>query len=248
MRADPMRIGGFQVRNTNAATMTRFLQGRIAANKKIAVGFANHHFVTTCQNLDCAWAGSPVVLVNDGLGIQIAARLKFGQGFQENMNGTDFVPRFLQAAERPYTIYLVGGQSQVVARAVEQIANFTVCRVVGFCDGFSLWQHEEAVLRDINEARPDILLVGLGNPIQEKWIIEHWSRLDVRVVLGVGALFDWMTGTQRRAPRPIQKLRLEWAYRLMLEPRRLCRRYTLEVFEFFSLVFRDGVALARRDG
>ena len=229
--------------------MIRFLQKRISNNRKIAIGFANHHFVTACQTLPREWGDhNQLVIVNDGIGMQLAALLRFGRRFDENMNGTDFVPSFLASVDAPCSVYLIGGSREVVRRAAETIIGFPRCRVVGFCDGFSLWQHEATVLAEIADTRPDVLLVGLGNPLQERWIIEHWDALDAKIVIGVGALFEWLTGMRRRAPRVVRLARLEWVYRLMIEPRRLLRRYTLEAITFFALVLRGGALVASRNG
>ena len=245
MQDEFLRIGGFDVRDTNTAAMTRFLRRRIQHGHKVAVGFVNHHFVTACQSLSCGQhSGRAHILVNDGIGMQLAAMLRFGRGFGENMNGTDFVPHFLGEAHAPYRVFFIGGQSRVVQKAAEAISDMPHCQVVGYCDGFSLWQHEESVLREISGLKPDVLLVGLGNPLQERWIVEHWPRLEAKVIFGVGALFDWMTGLRRRAPRLVRLVRLEWAYRLAIEPRRLLRRYTIDVLTFLSLVLRDDLETA----
>ena len=68
-------------------------------------------------------------------------------------------------------------------------------------------------------------------------MLRHWDRLDAKLIFGVGALFDWMTGQRRRAPALVRHMRLEWVYRVAIEPRRLLRRYTVGVVHFFSLVF-----------
>ena len=249
MPADRLFFGGFQVRDTTSASMVRFLWRRIAANRKIAVGFANHHFITACQALEAHHrTRRDVVLLNDGIGIELAARLRFGRGFAENMNGTDFVPLFLSGSSRELTVYLIGSGSDVVRQAVDAIAALPNCEVVGFCDGFSLWQHETAVLAEIERLRPDVLLVGMGNPLQERWIAQNWDQLHARVIIGVGALFEWMTGTKRRAPHALRFVRLEWAYRLIIEPRRLLRRYTWEALQFFAIVFLRGPSRAERSG
>lgn len=234
-----MDIGGFNIRNTTSAAMTRFLHRCVATKGKVAVGFANHNFITKCQALRCGpVSGQAVVLLNDGVAIELAALLRRGRRFRENMNGTDFVPGFLRSAHKPYTVYLVGGRRDVVEQAAEAIAAIPNCRVVGACDGFSLWDNQARVLGEIGAASPDILLVGLGNPLQERWVMDNWAALDARVIIGVGALFEWMTGYRRRAPSLVRAARLEWAYRLILEPRRLLRRYTLDFFHFMRLVLR----------
>ena len=88
------------------------------------------------------------------------------------------------------------------------------------------------MIRRINEARPDVLWVGLGLPKQEQWIYEHRSRLNVPVVLGVGAAFKFLAGTVRRAPGWLGDLGLEWLWRLAHEPRRLWRRVMIEGPQF----------------
>lgn len=79
----------------------------------------------------------------------------------------------------------------------------------------------------VREANVDILLVAMGSPAQEKWIDRHVGPGHARLVLSVGALFDFVAGEARRAPLGIRKLRLEWLYRLLQEPKRLWRRYVL---------------------
>ena len=85
----------------------------------------------------------------------------------------------------------------------------------------------EAVLQAINATRPDILLVGLGMPLQERWLMENWDRIEAKVALPVGALFDYLAGEFPRAPRWMTDHGLEWLGRLIIEPRRLWRRYLL---------------------
>jgi len=89
-----------------------------------------------------------------------------------------------------------------------------------------------ALLADINRARPDIIWVGLGTPKQERWMAAHRHELEAPVLIGVGAAFDILAGTLRQAPRWMQRSGLEWAYRLAVEPRRLWRRYLVNIPRF----------------
>jgi exopolysaccharide biosynthesis WecB/TagA/CpsF family protein len=84
-----------------------------------------------------------------------------------------------------------------------------------------------SVVDAINAARPDLLLVGLGNPRQEHWIDANLKHLEVGVVAGVGALIDFLSDSIPRAPRFVRRIRLEWAFRLALEPRRMFMRYVI---------------------
>ena len=220
--------------------MLRFLHRRLAGRQTLALGFANHNFLLKCQPMrERMWAEPNLLLLNDGIGMEIGCRLRRGRGFRENMNGTDFTPLFLAEEPNELRIYLVGGRPEVVAQAAAQIGAMPRRTVVGFTDGFSLWKREEEVVAEIARLKPDLLLVGLGNPLQERWILDNMARLDATLIFGIGALYEWMTGTKRRAPMLVRRLHLEWIYRLALEPRRLGARYTVDVLRFFALLLTD---------
>jgi N-acetylglucosaminyldiphosphoundecaprenol N-acetyl-beta-D-mannosaminyltransferase len=111
----------------------------------------------------------------------------------------------------------------------------------------ALTPEEDAAEVDlINEARPDYIWVGLGSPKQDLWIADHRSRLDASVMFAVGAAFDFHSGGLRRAPAWMQRTGTEWLYRLLAEPRRLLRRYTVVNTKFVLLLARQ--ILARRLG
>jgi N-acetylglucosaminyldiphosphoundecaprenol N-acetyl-beta-D-mannosaminyltransferase len=103
---------------------------------------------------------------------------------------------------------------------------------------------DEAVIKHINVAQPDIVWVGLSTPKQERWMSEHIGRLNVPVLIGVGAAFDFHAGLKRQAPHWIQKNGLEWLFRLATEPRRLWRRYLINNPQFLWLILLQ--ALARK--
>ena len=101
-------------------------------------------------------------------------------------------------------------------------------RIVGARPGpFRELEPEEAeeIAAELNAAEPDVIWVGLGVPLQEKWMAAMRERLDAPVLVGVGAAFDFHAGLKRQAPDSLQRLGLEWAFRLVQEPRRLWRRY-----------------------
>ena len=84
---------------------------------------------------------------------------------------------------------------------------------------------DDALLNEMNASQPNIVWVGLGSPIQERWMAEHVGKLRGAVLIGVGAAFDFQAGVKRRAPLWMQRSGLEWTFRLMAEARRLWRRY-----------------------
>lgn len=179
------------------------------------------------------------LVLNDGIGVAIAGRLE-GAGFVDNLNGSDFLPLVLaDLAARRDRVFFYGAAPGVAERAAARwSALLPGLDVVGTLDGYTL--SRAAAAEVVRGARPDVVLVALGNPRQEIWARHYGPRTGARLTIGVGAFFDFSTGVVRRAPRPVRALRLEWAFRLLQEPRRLARRYLVG-----NPAFLARVALAR---
>jgi N-acetylglucosaminyldiphosphoundecaprenol N-acetyl-beta-D-mannosaminyltransferase len=107
-------------------------------------------------------------------------------------------------------------------------------------------EEENAIVAEINAARPDYVWVGIGTPKQDIWLAKHRSRLDASALLAVGAAFDLMAGRRRRAPRWMQRTGTEWIYRLAMEPRRLASRYTRVNARFVRLLLADYLGRSAR--
>jgi len=229
-------------------TLARMTQGEavarllacVAARRKTRVAFANAHcLLLAMDDPRIADTLSRFLVLNDGTGAEIGARLLTGAGFPDNLNGTDFVPALLAAAPAGTRLYLFGARPEVVARAAtvfgEAHPQITVC---GHRDGYFAPDETDDIVAGINAAQPDILLVAMGNPKQEQWIDAVSDRLDVPLALGVGALFDFTAGAVVRAPRAFRIVGMEWVFRFLQEPRRLGRRYTLGVVRYLWKIGR----------
>lgn len=178
------------------------------------------------------------LVLRDGVGVELASRFA-GRHLRHNFVGTDFVPALLGALAAPVRVFLYGGRPGVAERAGRALGvRCPAVRVVGATDGFA---PDPGLAARIAGRAPDVLLVALGNPLQERWIDAHAARLGGGVAVGVGALLDYLAGDVPRAPRWLRDLRSEWLYRLACEPRRLWRRYVLGNPAFVWRV------LARRD-
>lgn len=227
-----LAIAGYPIVRHSAITLLRDIERRIDSGMQTLLFFANTNFVVQCRKLREPLRSRDVLIVNDGIGMDIAARLTHGERFIENLNGTDFVPLLLRSSTRPLRVFLYGGRPEAVAGAAEAIAA-TGQTVAGYLDGYQSDQH--TVRQAIETANADIVLVAMGNPLQEHWILQNADTLSPQLFIGVGALFDFLSGKAQRAPAWVRQLRLEWFYRLCREPRRLGRRYTLDVLIFFRL-------------
>jgi N-acetylglucosaminyldiphosphoundecaprenol N-acetyl-beta-D-mannosaminyltransferase len=179
----------------------------------------------------------------DGTGVRWAARAR-GVRMRDNLNGTDFVPALLRAkAGRNYTYYLLGADNGTIATAAGVAAQqFPGWTQAGFHSGYLQDPATNAaVIEEINRCHPDLLLVGMGNPRQERWIAEHRRRLKVGACLGVGGLFDFWANNVSRAPRWLRRAGHEWIWRLWQQPREKARRYLLGNPLFLARVLRDAV-------
>lgn len=243
--ATSLPLAGYPILSIASAALVPQLEQRLATPQKTILLFANTNLVLKCRTMR-SWLGSEeVILVNDGIGLDITALLMHGRRYQENLNGTDFLPHLLKRLQLRRKIYLLGGMPGVAEKAAAVIQNDMGHEVVGCTDGYS--KLDAAVLREqINQSGAEIVLVAMGNPIQEEWIRANADALDATLLIGVGALFDFLSGKARRAPIWVQKIRFEWLFRLSLEPKRLLRRYTLDIASFIVLCLRDRQGISDR--
>lgn len=176
----------------------------------------------------------------DGMSLVWAGRF-LGGAVPERVTGIDLLSNLLRLApRRGLRVFLLGAAPAVLERLVERCrAERPELDLAGWRDGyFAPGEHEE-VVRRIAESGADILFVGMPSPFKDVWCERHRDRFGVKLILGVGGAFDVLAGTVPRAPRWMQAAGLEWAWRLMLEPRRLWRRYLVGNSRFLWLVLRE---------
>jgi N-acetylglucosaminyldiphosphoundecaprenol N-acetyl-beta-D-mannosaminyltransferase len=174
------------------------------------------------------------LIVPDGMPIVWASHL-IGAKLKERVSGIDLIPRLAElASRRHYGIYLLGASERSSRRAAEVLkTRFPKLHIVGRdsppLTSLSEMDHE-MILRRIEQAQPDVLLVAMGHPKQERWLAMHRHRLKVPLCMGVGASLDFLAGEFSRAPIWMQTAGLEWLYRAAQEPRRLARRYLVDAY------------------
>lgn len=229
-------IAGYPVLKTTSPVLASVLHRAIRANKKMTLFFANTNFIVQCRYLLDKMRSDSVMIVNDGVGMDIAAFLFASEKFDENLNGSDFIPYFLSGSRRSMRVFMLGSKPETLAKAVHHVRHVLGQTVVGACDGYAgLKGNARNLIETINCTKAEVVLVALGNPIQEEWILANREMLNANLVIGVGALFDFWSGDKQRAPLFVQRTRLEWLFRFCLEPRRLLRRYTVDIMRFFLL-------------
>ncbi|RWP15440.1 WecB/TagA/CpsF family glycosyltransferase [Mesorhizobium sp.] len=206
------------------------LLARLIAERRFTkVTFLNAHNANVAYTDPVvAEALDDFLILPDGVGVDLAAKLLYGASFPDNLNGTDFIPAFLQASARPMTVGLLGATQVNAEAASKKLAALALQhRFVVIHDGYFSPAEEPAIVDRIARLRPDVLLVAMGVPRQELWIARHIDARHCTLPIAVGALLDFLSGTVPRAPLWMRRLRLEWLFRLWIEPGRLWRRYVV---------------------
>ena len=171
----------------------------------------------------------------DGAGVVLGARLT-GQSLPERMTGADWIWDFAALAEGRWRVFWLGGEPGVAATAAARLRERHPGLALAADHGF----HTDIapLIASINAFRPDILLVGMGTPTQERWVARWRDALDVPVVWVLGATHDFVAGNVGRGPAWLHQ-RQEWLARLLIAPRRLWRRYLLGNPRFLARVLRE---------
>jgi len=237
----PIAVLGLPLDSLSAREAVEALEGLILSGGTHQIATANLDFWLNSLNdrhLHRIIAGCSLVLP-DGMPLVWVSKL-LGCPLADRVTGVDLVPRLAElSARKGYGIYLLGGKGNVAERAKKWLEDkYPGVRIVGTHspseESMAQLDHSE-ILERIHRVKPEILLVALGNPKQEKWIWMNRRRLGVPVAMGVGGSFEIIVGDLQRAPRWVQASGLEWAMRLLQEPGRLGPRY-----------LRDFVGLGRR--
>ena len=203
------------------------------------VYYANAHtMVTAAQNPVLAKAlDQSDLLLADGSGVRWGSAL-LGTPLVHNLNGTDLVPALCKdGAAKNLSVYLLGAKPGVAEEAAANLKKaYPGLVIAGSQHGYFSEAETPQVLEAIRAARPHLLLVAMGVPLQEIWINQYASLLPGITCMGVGALFDFVAERVSRAPYAIRAVGMEWLWRLAMEPGRLWQRYLIGNLVFLSLV------------
>ncbi|MEQ7009138.1 WecB/TagA/CpsF family glycosyltransferase [Actinopolymorpha sp. B17G11] len=181
---------------------------------------------------------------SDGQPFVWAARM-LGQPLPGRVAGIDLMEQVLRLArDAGWRIYLLGGREHVVTRLGERLRAEGV-QVAGLRNGYYAPEEEPAILAEIRRSAADVLFVGMPTPAKERVVVAGPESTGVPVCIGVGGSFDVLAGELRRAPVTVQRLGMEWLFRLAQEPRRLFGRYAVTNTRFIALVVRDVVRRLR---
>ncbi len=184
----------------------------------------------------------------DGISLVWTARL-IGSDLPCRLTAADFMPGFFRRfSQEGIRVYMLGARPGVAEKAARRLRRENPgLQIVGTHHGYFEPSESEKIIAHINQAAPDIVMVGMGVPYQEKWIEAHSDQINASVIWGVGALFDFLSGTLPRGPQWLLDGGFEWLCRLISEPRRLWRRYLLGNCLFMWHVMRWKTRACRKN-
>jgi len=238
---------GVRIHRLNAPSLVAAAANAAIARDRAIIAYVNAHGLNLAYeqprlrhffNQRARW------VFCDGFGVRWAARLS-GLPTPERLTPPDWIDLLAQACvSNQLSLYLLGGAAAVAEGAAKTLVDrHPTLRIAGVQHGYfdktASGGDNARVVDCINQAAPDVLLVGFGMPVQEYWLDDNWSGLNASIALTVGALFNVLAGTVRRAPKWMTDHGLEWAGRLLIEPSRLWRRYLVGNPLFLARVVRE---------
>ncbi|OMG55122.1 hypothetical protein BJN45_08220 [Azonexus hydrophilus] len=222
------KVFGLPVLNADRHLAVEYLDSEIS-KRPVGVVFVNANLINVCWNDSGLYEFllSSSCNLNDGIGLALANIIFNKKLFADNLNGTDFVPFFLNNTKHQFKMYLLGGEADVAEKNIKIFSDkYPNHLVVGASHGFFDEAEKENIFRMILDSKADLVLVAMGNGLQEYYVSELINR-GVKSAWAVGALLDFHAGKVARAPAWVRLIKLEWLFRLLQEPKRLWRRYIL---------------------
>lgn len=230
----PVKILGVPVHPLTMNESVAVLEEKLQKKEQAFVVTANAEIIMMCQQdkeYNNIVSKQADLVLPDGAGAVWAGRY-LGNEVPERVAGFDLYNQLLKlSADKGYKAYFFGGAPGVAEAAKNKAEElYPGVQIVGCRNGYFTEAEEEAIIKEINDAAPDMLFVALGAPKQEKWLVKYRKKLKPRVLMGIGGSFDVLAGKMERAPKWMQEASLEWAFRLYKQPSRFMRMLALPKF------------------
>lgn len=241
-----VNILGVKIGTQSLSETIDFIDQAIDQQKRVIIQYINIHAINLAQGLP--WFKSFLNFAHltycDGYGIKLAARI-LGASIPERYTLPDWFSKLIASCEQKgRSIFILGAKPGIAEKVANQTREeYPKIKIVGAFHGYfdknQSSPENQKVIAMINHSNPDILAVGFGMPLQEKWLMENWDKLNCRVAIPMGAAIDYLAGTIPRAPRWMTDHGLEWLGRLAFEPNRLWERYLLGIPRFYYNVLKQ---------
>ena len=225
---------GTRIDRVNVEELLVHIERRIVEGRKALITYVNVHAMNLAYQTPWFrnFLNSADIVFCDGFGVVLAARL-LGHYRLPRLSPPDWISVLCEmCAKRGYSMYFLGGRPGVAERAATRLESVNPgLKIVGTHHGYFNKNHgsdeNTKIIENINFHKPSILWLGFGMPLQERWLKENLDTLNVNIAITGGAIFDYISGVTRRGPKWMTEFGFEWLSRLLIEPKRLWRRYLI---------------------
>lgn len=233
-------ILGVEVSPLSYEDLKRNIEGDIENNKKSFIVAINPEKILKARKDEYLkeLLNNATYEIPDGIGVIYASKLRKGN-IKTRITGIDSMEMLCKLSEeKKYKIFMYGAKEETIKKAKENLEiKFPNIQIVGTINGYE--KDNNKIIKAINKSKADIVFVALGSPKQEYWITENMNKVNAKIFQGVGGSFDVFSGNIKRAPKWMQKIGLEWLYRLIKEPKRIFRQIKLVKFLWLALIEKD---------
>ena len=245
MKVSSVDILDIKIARTSLEDTSKKIEYLIKSNQQVYISVAAVDAIILCQDIEehKKSVNNSYMTLPDGYPLVWVAQLKGIKDIQRTCGPDLMVKEIKNSNKTQYRHYFYGSIEETNRKLIEESKK--LCNTINIVGSYSppfrnMGELEnEKIIDDINKANPDILWVGLGAPKQDVWMYNHRDQLNVPVIIGVGAAFDFIAKVKKRAPLWMQKIGLEWFYRLLSEPRRLWKRYLYGNTRFIYLTLKE---------
>ncbi|MBI9046111.1 MAG: WecB/TagA/CpsF family glycosyltransferase [Anaerolineaceae bacterium] len=248
------KLLGVNISRVSIAEILTEIQDTILNNTRNVISYSNIHAINLAYKFHWfrRFLNRSEINLCDGYGVNLGLKL-IGEPTLLRNTPPDWIDELFEVCSlNGYKVFLLGAKAGIVEKIIKSYGQLMPNLI--FSGGHHGYFNKEIssienqrVVFEINNKPPDILLVGFGMPIQEKWILENYDQLDAKVIIPVGALFDYMAGNVKRSPKWMTNNGMEWLGRLIIEPKRLWYRYIIGIPLFFYRVFLQKFGILKFD-
>jgi N-acetylglucosaminyldiphosphoundecaprenol N-acetyl-beta-D-mannosaminyltransferase len=236
-RITTSEVFGIKVANVSYSELSKYIKETIDHNKRRIITYVTAHSLNIIyKNCEVKEIFNKFNIIHpDGIGTFLAIRFLYGKkNIEKKITGSDFYPILIDAAIRyKWRIFFWGNEINVLERIQNQHEGLDIC---GYDEGYKISLSK--IIQNINMSKADILIVGMGCPLQESWIIKVKDELDVKVILAVGDGIKIFANVRNRGTKLFRNIGLEWAFRLLSEPGRLWKRYIIGIPLFILRIIK----------
>jgi N-acetylglucosaminyldiphosphoundecaprenol N-acetyl-beta-D-mannosaminyltransferase len=236
-KTNSIKLLNVEISKISYHELLEYIDKIIEANQKKVISYAAFHIVNIAKrsNSLADKINSFDVVHGDGIGVYLASKFLYGiEGLNKKITGSDFYPLLIDlSVKRGWKFFFFGDKVETLKKI--QLNNPGL-QVLGFKSGFGF--DDRDVIHEINSTQSDILVIGLGCPLQETWVFKNKELINANVILIVGDGIKVFAGTKKRGNKLVQKIGIEWFSRLLFDPIRMWKRYLVGIPLFLFRIIK----------